>query len=316
MMYKCADITKIVLAGAGVMGESFAQIFAGNGYTVTLYDISGEALEKAKTGIKQGLKTQAEQGAIDPGSVKEILDHISYTTSKDCFEDADLVLEAIVEKMNIKHSFWKEVSELVKPKAVLATNTSGLSITEISGAVKDPARFAGMHWVNPPHLVPLVEIISGKESSKEVEDVLFELAEKIGQKPVRVHKDPPGFILNRLQYAVVREACNCVQQGYATIEDVDNVMKYGLGMRYACIGPFETMDLGNLGTFYNVSGYMMKNLCNDEGIPPLIQKMHDEGRLGVINGAGFYDYAGDRAEAAIKRRDEMFLRLSGLLFEK
>ena len=310
------DIKKIVLAGAGVMGNSFAQIFARCGYEVTLYDISVEMLKKAELQIKEGLKTQGQQGVFKEEEIPDILSRISMTTSKECFKDADFILEAIVEKMDIKHSFYKEISELAKPSAIIATNTSGMSITEISKAVKDPSRFAGMHWVNPPHLVPLVEVIAGKDSSEEVLENIFSLAEKIHQKPIRVYKDPAGFILNRLQYAVIREACNCVQKGYASIEDVDKVMKYGLGMRYACIGPFETMDLGNLGTFYNVSGYMMKELCNDQNVPKLIEEMHELGNLGVVNGRGFYDYSGDKAMEAVKHRDEMFLKLSKVLFEE
>ena len=315
-MKKCSDINNIVLAGAGVMGISFAQIFAMNGFAVTLYDISEDILRKAKERIGKGLETMAQEGAIDTKDLETISARVSVTTSKECFCEADFILEAIIEKMDIKHSFYEEVSLLAGPDAIIASNTSGMSITEIAKAVKDPSRFAGMHWVNPPHLVPLVEVIAGEKSSPEVVDTIYALAERIHQKPIKVYKDPAGFILNRLQYAVIREACNCVQQGYASIEDVDNVMKYGLGMRYACIGPFETMDLGNLGTFYNVSSYMMKELCNDTEVPELIRKMHDEGKLGVVNGAGFYDYSGDKAEAAIKKRDKMFLKLSKTLFEK
>ena len=313
-MLKSRDIRTVLLAGSGVMGVSFAQIFARNGYDVILYDISDQALERAENGLRSGLETQAEQGRIAAESVPEILNRIRLTSDKSGFAKADFILEAIVEKMQIKHLFWEEVSALARPEAILATNTSGLSVTEIAQAVKDPARFAGMHWVNPPHLVPLVEVIAGEQSSEEVVDEIFALARHIGQKPVRVYKDPPGFILNRLQYAVIREACNCVQQGYASLEDVDNVMKYGLGMRYACIGPFETMDLGNLETFFNVSGYMMKSLCNDTGVPEILQKVYGEGKLGVKNGAGFYDYSGEKAEAAVKRRDTLFLKLAKCLF--
>ena len=315
-MLKSTQIKTIVLAGSGVMGISFAQIFARNGYEVILYDISEDALARAEKEIRPGLETQAEQGRFPTEAIPQILARITMTSDKSCFAQADFILEAIVEKMAIKHCFWAEVSELAKPEAILATNTSGLSVTEIAKAVKDPSRFAGMHWVNPPHLVPLVEVIAGEESAQETVDEIFALAQRIGQKPIRVFKDPPGFILNRLQYAVIREACNCVQQGYASIEDVDNVMKNGLGMRYACIGPFETMDLGNLETFFNVSSYMMASLCNDPGVPDLIRKVYEEGKLGVKNGAGFYDYSGSKAEEAVKRRDTMFMKVAKCLFEE
>ena len=168
--------------------------------------------------------------------------------------------------MEIKHAFFKELSEAAKPEAILCTNTSGMSITEIAKAVKDPSRFCGMHWVNPPHLIPLVEVIAGEQSSEEVLQVVYDVAESLHQKPVRVYKDPTGFILNRLQYACLREACHCVEMGYASLEDVDKVMKYGLGMRYSCIGPFETVDFGGIHIFNHVGSYMFDALCNDGGI--------------------------------------------------
>jgi 3-hydroxybutyryl-CoA dehydrogenase len=313
-MYKLEDIKTILIAGSGIMGSSFAQIFAREGYDVILYDIVEPALESAKHMIEVGQKAQIEQGRISKEDSEKLIDRITMTTSKEYFGKVEFVLEAIAEKMPIKHSFWSEVSEAASPDAILATNTSGLSITEIGQAVKDPARFAGMHWVNPPHLVPLVEVIAGENSSDDVVDVIFALAEKIHQKPVHVYHDPAGFILNRLQYAVIREACNCVSKGYATVEDVDKVMKYGLGMRYAAIGPFETMDFGNIETFYNVSGYMMKELSNDPERPALIAEAFEAGKLGVKNGKGFYDYSGDKADKALAKRDRMFMKLADCLF--
>ncbi len=313
-MYKLNEIRTILIAGSGIMGASFAQIFAGNGYDVILYDIASEALTGAERLIKINQQSQIDQGRLTPEKSEEIRRRIRMTTDKSCFSEAEFVLEAIAERMEIKHAFWKEVSEAAGPDTVLATNTSGLSITEISKAVAGPERFAGMHWVNPPHLIPLVEVIAGEKSSPETVELIYDLAVHIGQKPVKVNKDPAGFILNRLQYAVIREACNCVKKGYASVEDVDNVMKYGLGMRYACIGPFETMDFGNIETFYNVASYLYKDLCNEDTVPELIKTTYEEGKLGVKNGAGFYDYSGDKAEKALQKRDRMFMKVSDCLF--
>lgn len=313
-MFRLEEIKTILIAGSGIMGASFAQIFAKNGYDIILYDIAEAALDSAKKLIGVNQQAQVAQGKLTQEESDALLGRIRMTTDKACFSEVEFVLEAIAEKLPIKHSFWKEVSEAAKPEAILATNTSGLSITEIGKAVKDPARFAGMHWVNPPHLIPLVEVIAGEQSAEETVKVIYDLAVHIGQKPVYVHKDPAGFILNRLQYAVIREACSCVEKGYATIEDVDRVMKYGLGMRYACIGPFETIDFGNIETFYNVSTYLYEDLNRDTGVPPLLEKVYKEGKLGVKNGAGFYDYSGDKAEKALQKRDRMFMRVSDALF--
>lgn len=315
-MIEVLDIKTIVIAGSGIMGASFAQIFARNGYEVVLYDISLEALRRAKELIRINLDAQVEANSFSKEEAEAIFGRIQMTESKVCFGKADFVLEAIAEKIEIKHSFWKEISSLVRSDVILTSNTSGLSISEIAKAVIHPERFAGMHWVNPPHLIPLVEVIAGEQSSAEVVDKICELAKHIGQKPVKVQKDPTGFILNRLQYAVIREACYCVEKGYASVEDVDRVMKYGLGMRYACIGPFETMDFGNIETFHHVANYIYNDLCADKKAPKLLEQVYQDGKLGVKSGAGFYDYFGDKAEKALKERDAKFIRVSQALFGK
>ena len=315
-MIEVLDIKTIVIAGSGIMGASFAQIFARNGYEVVLYDISLEALRRAKELIRINLDAQVEANSFSKEEAEAIFGRIQMTESKACFVEADFVLEAIAEKIEIKHSFWKEISSLVRSDVILTSNTSGLSISEIAEAVIHPERFAGMHWVNPPHLIPLVEVIAGEQSSEEVVDKICELAIHIGQKPVKVQKDPTGFILNRLQYAVIREACYCVEKGYASVEDVDRVMKYGLGMRYACIGPFETMDFGNIETFHHVANYIYNDLCADKKAPKLLEQVYQDGKLGVKSGAGFYDYFGDKAEKALKERDAKFIRVSQALFGK
>lgn len=315
-MKQLKDISNVLIAGSGIMGASFAQIFAKKGYYVTLYDISEKALEKAQNLIAINQQTEVEQGNLSQEQSELLRAHIQMTTSKDCYAKADFVLEAIAEKMEIKHAFWSELSEKVSPDAVLATNTSGLSITEIAKAVKDPSRFAGMHWVNPPHLIPLVEVIAGEQSSQEAVEVIYEIAKNLGQRPVKVYKDPPGFILNRLQYAVVREACHCVEMGYASVEDVDNVMKYGLGMRYACIGPFETMDFGGIDIFNHVGSYMFDTLCNDGGVPKILKNEYEQGHFGVKNGHGFYDYSNGKDTAALEKRDRDFIAVARALLKE
>lgn len=309
-------IRRVVLAGSGVMGASFAQLFARHGFDVVLYDIAREALDKADGLIAVNQSAMVEQGSLSREESNRIRGKIGFTLDAEEFRRADFVLEAIAEKMPVKHAFWGKVSSLVADDVVLATNTSGLSITDIAAGVNIPERFAGMHWVNPPHLIPLVEVIAGGESDDKALAVIREMALKLGQKPVLVKKDPPGFVLNRLQYALLREAFHIVESGFASIEDVDNVMKYGLGMRYACIGPFETVDFGGIDTFNHVGGYMFGKLCNETGVPRLLREAFEAGKLGVKSGEGFYDYGGDKAEKAIARRDACFMNLAKCLFNK
>jgi 3-hydroxybutyryl-CoA dehydrogenase len=215
--------------------------------------------------------------------------------------------------MKVKQEFWAAVSKIATPDAILTSNTSGMSITEIATAVEKPERFSGMHWVNPPHLIPLVEAIAGDKTAPETIDMVVAVAKSIHRMPVRVNKDARGFVLNRLQYAVLREAANIVESGIASMEDVDNVMKYGLGMRYAALGPFETVDFGGLDTFFKVGSYMFADLCNSQDVPKCIVDCYNNGDYGLKTGKGFFDWSGGKGEKALAERDRKCIGLAKVL---
>lgn len=308
------NIKTVVIAGAGIMGASLAQLFAQYNYDVVIYDNSPENIKKGERQIELNQTELLASKELSMQESKNIVSRITFTTDMACFKKADFVLEAIIEKMEIKKEFWKAVSEIAPEDTILASNTSGLSITEIATVVKNPERFCGMHWVNPPHIVPLVEIISGGKTDKEAPDIVYQVAKSLHRKPVMVRKDAKGFVLNRLQYALLREALHIVEKGIASMEDVDNVMKYGLGMRYAAIGPFETVDLGGLDTFRIIGEYLFPDLSDAKEVPELLKSRYDEGAYGVKTGRGFYDYPGDRVDEVVKKRDANFLKLSKCLF--
>lgn len=308
------DIKNIVIAGAGLMGASMGQVFAQYGYNIILYDIVEEGIQKGKNLIAINQEISIKEGMITGEQSADLLKRISFSTDKNCFKKADYVIEAILENLSVKQKFWAEVSAMAPEDTVLASNTSGLSITEIAEAVKIPERFAGMHWVNPPHIVPLVEIIVGEKTSQETVEIVRNLALSIHKKPVMVKKDAKGFILNRLQYALLREAIYIVENGIADIEDVDNVMKYGLGMRYAALGPFETVDLGGLDTFYTISGYLFADLSDEKCTSKILKKLYEENAYGTKTGRGFYDYSNGRDEEVIKKRDKDFIKLVKCLY--
>jgi 3-hydroxybutyryl-CoA dehydrogenase len=310
------ELKKVAIAGAGIMGSSIAQIFARNDVKVTLYDIEAGFLERSKNLIDLNQKAWVEAGELTQAESSRLQSLIEHTLDIDELKDADLVIEAIVEQLEAKHVLWAKISGLVSDEAILTSNTSGLSISAIAQAVRLPERFCGMHWINPPHIIPLVEVICGEKTAKETADTVFCIAESLGKKPIMVKKDAPGFALNRIQFAVLREAMHIVESGIADREDVDKVLKYGLGMRYACLGPFEVADLGGLDTFYRISDYLFKDLSAATDVPAMLKDLVDSGAWGVKSGKGFYDYSDGRGDEVISKRDSDFIKIANCLYRE
>lgn len=292
------SIQKIGIAGAGTMGYSMADIFAAKGFDVTLWNHRASTLEKAKTHISAASR-----------------DKIHYTTQLEDIADSDLIVESVTEDLQIKTDFYDKLSRVVENHTIVATNTSGLSINALAAHVKHPDRFLGMHWFNPPTLILLIEIIKNDHTRQDVAETVRDLSLRIGKKPVIVNKDVFGFAANRLQLAVLREALSMVEQGVVSPEGIDDVMKYGLGFRWACIGPLETVDFGGIDTFYHIAEYLVPDLADSHAVPALLKEHYDKGELGVKAGKGFYDYSDGKDVAATKARDEKLKKLFDALYK-
>ncbi len=307
---------KIVIAGAGIMGASLAQVYGQGGWKTVVYNRSESGLERCRDLVALNQESLIREEMLTAEESAALLDNVSYTCDKNCMADCDVLLETIVEDMAAKHAFLEEASCLVPKEALIATNTSGMSITEIARAVYLPERFMGQHWLNPPHLIPLCEITCGEKTDPALAEQMYQQIRELGKRPVLVRKDVTGFIVNRLQYACLREALSMVENGIASVEDIDTAFKSGVGLRFAAIGFFRMFDFGGLDTVNAINKYLNATLDNNPEGSALLDKMVTEGRCGVKSSAGFYDYPGDTAERMIRERDELYITLAKILFKE
>jgi len=284
------EIKKVGVVGAGTMGSGIAQVAAQIGCDVVMRDVEERFVEKGLKGINSFLSKSVEKGKLSQEQKEQILGRIKGTTSMADLKDCDFVVEAVIEDMDLKKKVFKELDELLRPEVIIATNTSSMSITEISTATKRPDKVCGMHFFNPVPLMKLVEIIRGYFTSDETIKITTDLAKKMGKITVEVKKDSPGFIVNRIMIPHFIEAIKIVEEGIATIEDVDIAVKNGLNYP---MGPFELMDLTGVDIALYVTDYFYKELNKELKwvAPNLLKSMVKAGRLGRKTGAGWYDYS-------------------------
>ncbi|ANZ60215.1 3-hydroxyacyl-CoA dehydrogenase family protein [Secundilactobacillus paracollinoides] len=304
-----AKIKTIGNIGAGTMGHATALQFAMRGYQVNLLDTSKEALERGIDGIKNDIKTFQDAGMLTD-TAETVLARIHTTTDyKTTLAGADFVIESVVEDMAVKQLVWQEAEKYVSDHTILATNTSGLSPTEIQSVLNKPERFVVAHFWNPAQLMPLVEVVPGKATSEATVSDTVALMNHIGKHAVPLKKESLGFVGNRIQLAVLREAFHIVDEGIATPEAVDDIIKYSLGRRWSLVGPIASADLGGLDVFKNISSYLYADLAADKGTDPLLDKMVSEGKLGLKTGQGFFPWTGEAGETIVNDRDTQLLKL-------
>ncbi len=298
-MKKLEDVKKIAIIGGGAMGHGCSMVFAAAGYPVGLYSRRAETLQKAVEGMRADLTFLADRGLGKLEDVEPTMARVTCTQDMaEAVAGADFILECVAEDMALKQDTFQKLDKMCDPDVVLATNTSVMSPTEIASTSEHRERILGTHWWNPPFLIPLVEVVQTEETPQWVIDLTMDLHKAIGKHPVHAKKDVPGFIANRLQHALWREAVSIVERGIADPATVDESLKYGPGMRLPVMAPLENADMVGLDLTYSIHNYVLRHLEDSHEPSPILKAKVDKGELGFKSGGvGFQTWTPEQQKA-------------------
>jgi 3-hydroxybutyryl-CoA dehydrogenase/5-formyl-3-hydroxy-2-methylpyridine 4-carboxylate dehydrogenase len=301
----------VAIMGTGTMGPGMGAVLARAGMAVRMYDTSADALEAAKGmyqmawGVLDKLETPDQGG----GSVTYVTDIAA------ALDGADAVVEAVPEKLELKKQVFAEYEKHVSADAILASNTSGIPITKIAEDLEHPERVVGTHWSNPPHLIPMIEVIPGKKTSQETIDAVVEMIADVGYVPSRLKKEVPGFVENRILYAIMRECLALVDAGVVDLDELDTNVKWGIGYKLAVIPPMQLLDMAGLDIYSAVAGYLNQELSNETGLSSTIKDLTDQGRLGMKTKGGIFDYTDEEIARLRAKRAAGLVRVRKALSE-
>ena len=285
------------VVGAGTMGPGMAAVLARSGSKVRLNDVSPEVLQRAEAATELASSVLDRVGApARPGG------SVSFEADlKTALSGADLVLEAVPEKLEVKREVFANLEEHSAPDTILATNTSGIPITQIAKDAKHPGRVIGMHWSNPPHLIPMIEVVPGERTDDSVRDALVGIINGFGYEAV-VEREVPGFVENRILYAILRECLSLVEGGIVSEADMDTCVKWGIGYKLSVIGPMRLLDMAGLDIYQSVASYLNPDLSRSAEVPQLIRERTAQNQLGMKTLGGIYDYTEEQVR---ERRAEI-----------
>lgn len=302
-------IKDITVLGAGTMGHGIAETFAMHGYDVKLYETS----EKIRTSVMETMRSEldflAENELIEKSEIDEILKRITiYSDLKQAVESADYVIEAVPEIIELKQNIFKEIDRYCKESTIFASNTSSLALNEMMKYVSEERKKRMMvcHWYNPPHIMPVAELSYFGNMPEEIYKEVEELYSKAGKQTVKVLKDVPGLVANRIQQGVAREVFSLIEQGVASPSDIDKALKFGPAFRYATTGQLEVADMGGLDIWCTVGDNLLSAMDNSKEANPVLREKVKEGKLGFKSGEGFFEYP---AEKVTELKNEFNKRL-------
>ena len=288
-----AAVRRAAVIGTGTMGPGMGAVLARAGIETALYDVSAEALERARAA------SELAAGVLDRlDAVKEDGGSLRFETELEAALDgSDLVLEAVPERLDLKQEVFPRFEDVVAPEAVLASNTSGIPITKIASVCRYPERVVGLHWSNPPHLIPMIEVIPGAKTAPKTTEAMTAIVKQIGHLPVLIKKDVPGSVENRVLYSIMRECVDLVEQGVIEPEALDTCVSWGIGYKLAVVGPMALLDMAGLDIYQAVSSYLNKELCTRTDTAGYVTEKTSQGKLGMKTGGGIFDYTPERIDA-------------------
>ena len=285
---------KAAVVGLGTMGPGMAATLARGGMDVRCQDLSAEQLKRAESEVQTAFQVLERIGG--PAAAKR--GAVSFDANLEAaVGDAEFVIEAVPERLDVKQQVFAELDRFTPPRAILASNTSGIPITKLQEAVTRKDRVVGMHWSNPPHVIPVIEVIAGNHTSSATVETTKKVVSDLGLLPVVVRKDVPGFVENRVLYAIMRECVSLVEKGVISPEELDTCVKWGIGFKLAVIGPMELLDVAGLDIYEAVAGYLNADLDNAAGVPSFITSRTRDRQLGMKTGRGIYEYTPERIQA-------------------
>ena len=302
---------RIAVIGAGMMGAGIAQVFAARGHEVMLQDVFEEALERAPEAIRSNLTFLAEHDVYSAERIEAAVARV--TTTPDlaaAAAGAGFVVECVFEDLQLKQQVFADLDELCPPETILATNTSVMSIGEVGSRARHNERVIGTHFWNPPYLVPLVEVVRTPDTAPQVIEQTIALLRSVGKHPIDVKKDVPGFVANRLQHALWREAFAIVDRGIADAATVDESIRYGFGLRLPVLGPIETAEMSGLDLVLSIHDYIFPYLDASTEPSTVLRHKVEQGELGFKSGHGFRDWSPEEAQASRRRLMEHLVRLT------
>ena len=279
-------MTKAAVVGLGTMGPGIVATLARAGIAVAATDVSARQREQAQAGcdLAAGVLDALDVPVRPGGSIRILVDLAA------CVADADLVIENVPEKLDLKIEVFKAIESAARTDAVLASDTSGIPISKIQAGLAHPGRVIGMHWSNPPHIIPMIEVIAGDQTTPTIVGWMKDFIRDLGHLPVVIKRDEPGFVENRVLYSVMRECVDLVERGVIDPVDLDTCVSWGIGYKLAVVGPMALLDMAGLDIYHAVGSYLNRELCDRDDVAPYVATKVAQGRLGMKSGGGIFEY--------------------------